>query len=269
MPEPLQTCAYRVVRYVPNVVRDEAVNIGVVLFEPGGRLEARLLESDGDFARLRRLHPHVDTALLGGLGGELTARLVDFEGDPAGHLNTLDSSLSNVIQFGPQKGVLTEDFDAELARLFETLAAPPQPVRARTEQRADTASAIRKQANSIFASAGILKKMRPARAAEWTYRGDPMRLDFTFGSNGSRGFAQALALNRDPAQAKALAFTSARIRARIAKATFTAITDAEPRPAVERHAFVQDVLAEQKIEIVPLSRLYLWARDLSATIGEN
>ena len=34
--ETLKTCAYHVVRYQPNLIRDEWVNIGVLLFIPGG-----------------------------------------------------------------------------------------------------------------------------------------------------------------------------------------------------------------------------------------
>ena len=46
LPEPNRIpCAYQVVRYIPNLVRDEWVNIGVVLFDPAsGQLLRRLLE---------------------------------------------------------------------------------------------------------------------------------------------------------------------------------------------------------------------------------
>jgi Protein of unknown function (DUF3037) len=37
--EALQPCAYHVVRYQPNLIRDEWVNIGVLLFIPGGEPE--------------------------------------------------------------------------------------------------------------------------------------------------------------------------------------------------------------------------------------
>ena len=39
----LQSCAYHIVRYAPNLVRDEWINIGVVLFDPAsGRILRRL-----------------------------------------------------------------------------------------------------------------------------------------------------------------------------------------------------------------------------------
>jgi len=46
MPEDaLQPCAYHVVRYQPNLIRDEWVNIGVLLLDPSsGRVRQRWLE---------------------------------------------------------------------------------------------------------------------------------------------------------------------------------------------------------------------------------
>src|SRR5271169_4731781 len=75
--ETLQPCAYHVVRYQPNLIRDEWVNIGVLLFIPGegpgkgpgerpasGRVRQRWLEEPADLVRLRRLHPAADEELL-------------------------------------------------------------------------------------------------------------------------------------------------------------------------------------------------------------
>ncbi|HEX4642361.1 MAG TPA: hypothetical protein VH161_02800, partial [Candidatus Acidoferrales bacterium] len=75
--ETLKTCAYHVVRYQPNLIRDEWVNIGLLLLVPGegtgpgtgeamepGRVRQRWLEEPPDLARLRRLHPAVDEDLL-------------------------------------------------------------------------------------------------------------------------------------------------------------------------------------------------------------
>ena len=49
-----RACAYRILRYTPNLVRDEWVNIGVLLEDPGGRRRAmRLIEEPAEFARVR------------------------------------------------------------------------------------------------------------------------------------------------------------------------------------------------------------------------
>src|SRR3989454_5864560 len=60
-----RACAYRILRYAPNLVRDEWVNIGVLVFDPAtGERRLRLIEEAGEFARVRRLHPAADEAVL-------------------------------------------------------------------------------------------------------------------------------------------------------------------------------------------------------------
>src|SRR5260370_34230667 len=60
-----RACAYRILRYTPNLVRDEWVNIGVLLFDPGtGDRRLRLIEERDEYNRVRRLHPQADEALL-------------------------------------------------------------------------------------------------------------------------------------------------------------------------------------------------------------
>jgi hypothetical protein len=92
MPEQmLQPCAYHVVRYQPNLIRDEWVNIGVLLFLPAevpgagpdggsadgsaswpaaGRVRQRWLDEPADLLRLRRLHP-AELPLKFGLAGAI------------------------------------------------------------------------------------------------------------------------------------------------------------------------------------------------------
>src|SRR5258708_17882268 len=68
--------AYHVLRYVPNLVRDEWVNIGVLVFNPRtGERRLRLIEDQVEYNRVRRLHPSVDEAVLRALRDDLEDRL--------------------------------------------------------------------------------------------------------------------------------------------------------------------------------------------------
>lgn len=117
---------YRVLRYTPNLTRDEWVNIGVLLEEvSGSRREMRMIEEQAEIARVRRLHPNADEELLRALPAEFDARLRDTDEVVRNYLDKLDQTLSNALQFSSQKGVLAEDFDAELDRLYRNLVAPP------------------------------------------------------------------------------------------------------------------------------------------------
>src|SRR5258708_35932669 len=130
-----QACAYRILRYTPNLVRDEWVNIGVLLFDPGtGERRLRLIEDQDEYNRVRRLHPQADETLLRGLRDDLEDRFQSasanaWNGASANWQQLLgkwDDTLSNALQLAPQKGVLAEDLDAGLARLYADHVAPPR-----------------------------------------------------------------------------------------------------------------------------------------------
>src|SRR5882672_11289506 len=120
MPEDaLQPCAYHVVRYQPNLIRDEWVNIGVLLLDPSsGRVRQRWLEEPADFARLRRLHPAADEDLLLRIPAEFDRQFTGREMDGVAILEKFDETFSNALQLSPRKGLLARDPDAELERVF-------------------------------------------------------------------------------------------------------------------------------------------------------
>lgn len=253
----LQTCTYRILRYTPNLVRDEWINIGVLLHDPAqNSLRVRLIEEDAAFARLRKLRFDANESLLRALQSDLEAQAAAHTDGPAGLLKKLDDTLSNLLQLSPQKAVLSSDFDAELERLFADHVAPLEYRAARAAEAADTRAGIHARAREIFRNRGIFARLDKAvRASEYTFPGDPLRIDFGYRTNGTRGFVHAVALGRDPRHAKEFAFTAERIRARVRDCRFAAITEVEPQRENERHQFVSQVLAEQKIEIVPVPRL--------------
>jgi hypothetical protein len=252
--ENLQPCAYRILRYTPNLVRDEWVNIGVVLLDSAGkRARVKCIEDAAEFARIRRLHPNADEQVLRALQSGFEARFAANGDDPQAVLAKLDETLSNVLQLSPQRGVLAEDFDAELDRLYRNHVEPP---RLRRAAEVNSRVGIRIRMRNVFRSAGILSRLTSGvRVDEYTFRGDPFHLDFGYQRNGTHGFVHALPLSRDPAPAKVLTFTAGRVRARIASAEFTAITETEPQPGDARHAFIAGLLAEQNISLLPVARL--------------
>src|SRR3990172_1293189 len=125
--ENLQACAYRILRYAPNLVRDEWLNVGVVLLDPARRrARARVIEDPAEFARVRRLHPNADESVLRALGRDFEEQFAAHADDPQAWLTKLDETLSNVLQLSPQHGVLAEDVEAELDRLFRDHVETPR-----------------------------------------------------------------------------------------------------------------------------------------------
>jgi hypothetical protein len=264
-------CAYKVVRYIPNLIRDEWVNIGIVLFDPvSGQVLRRMME-ESDFDRLCKRYPQADGNLLRRLPEEFEVQLAE---RPLEQLDRLSQTLATGVQLSPQTGLLSEDLDAELDRLYHDQVEPLRRSR-RSEDRSEELSsrnAIRTRVNQVFRSTGIWTRLeRRVRVEEFTYAGDPMRLDYSYRRNGTRGFVQTLPLGRDPGQAKVLAFTADAIRAKLAKTEFLAVSEVEPRPQQNaRHRFVTGLLEEHDIPVVPLTRLPEWAQRMRPSLlGPN
>ena len=272
----LETCAYHIVRYHPNLLRDEWVNIGVLLFLPGsgsdaGRVRQRWLDEPADLARLRRLHPLADEELLLRLPAEFERQFAGREMDAEAILDKFDDTFSTSVQLAPRKGLLAVDPDAELDRIFRDQVEPVREARRGTAEirtRAD----IRSRAADFFRNEKILRLMqRSVRVGELTGSGDPMRLDFSYRRNGTRGFVHSLALGRDPGQAKLLAFTAEAIREHERKEhretrrkfEFLAVTEREPARGNPRDRFVSDVLEEMNVRVLPLVELRKWAHEVA------
>jgi hypothetical protein len=277
--ETLQPCAYHVVRYQPNLIRDEWVNIGVLLFIPGdgpgqgpgegpaaGRVRQRWLEEPADLVRLRRLHPAADEDLLLRLPAEFDRQFAGREMEAAAILEKFDETLSNAVQLAPRKGLLSRDPDAELERLFREQVEPLRETR-RGAAEIRTRGDVRARAADFFRSEKILRLMqRSVRVEEFTAPGDPMRIDFSYRRNGTRGFVHSVALGRDPGQAKLLAYTAGAIRERLSHSEFLAVTEREPASGSVRDQFVSGILAESDVRVVPLVELRKWAHEVAPAL---
>src|SRR5216683_3739907 len=228
-----KACAYRIHRYTPNLVRDEWVNIGVLLFDPGtGERRLRLIEERDEYNRVRRLHPQADEALLRALRDDLEDRFqsVSANGSNGGIvdwqqlLGKWDDTLSNALQLAPQKGVFAADLDAELERLYaDHVAMQRAPSRVGAP---GSRAQMRSYCSQVFRQARLWDRIeKSVRASEFTFPGDPMRLDYSYRRNGTRGSAQTLSVTRSPNDAKVLAYTAERISAKAPlKTEFAAVT---------------------------------------------
>lgn len=255
--------AYRVLRYAPNAIRDEWVNVGIVLEDlEKPRARARLMEEEAEMVRVRRLHPEADENVLRGLPALFQTELAA-TGAGTAWIEKIEQNLSNALQLSPRKAAMSEDFDAELERLYQHyVAVPPRAGRAGTILE-NTRAWIRMKLTDVFRRHRILAKMeKGVRAEQFTQAGDPMRIDFGYRYNGTRGYLQALSLAREPAQAKVLAYTAECIRARHANSEFTAITETAPLPQNPRHQFIARLFEEQKIAVVPLAQVEGFAERL-------
>ena len=205
-----RTCAYRVLRYTPNLVRDEWVNIGVLVFDPQtGERRLRMIEEPEEYARVRRLHPQADEELLRMLRDDLenrfaTAAQLFFETATARRkpaptgCNCWEvgrDAFERPATCPPERGVFANDLDAETDRLYADHVAPE---RAATRVGAPgSRSVVRSYCAQVLKQARLWERTeKGVHAAEFTFPGDPMRLDYGYRRNGTRGFVQALSVAR-------------------------------------------------------------------------
>jgi hypothetical protein len=107
-----------------------------------------------------------------------------------------------------------------------------------------------------FHRAGILNLIEAkVPVHQFTYKGDPLRLDYGYRRNGTQGFIHALALARNTGPAKELAYTASQVRAKLPDTEFTAVTEIEPRADDDRHQFMARLLAGEGIAVVPVAGL--------------
>jgi hypothetical protein len=281
--QPERTCAYRVLRYTPNLVRDEWVNIGVLVYDPqSGERRLRLIEEQEEYTRVRRLHPEADESLLRALRDDLESRF-DSARSANGHgsnggasngaalqelLRKWDDTLSNALQLAPQKGVISSDLDAELERLYGDHVSLPRP--SSRVGTPGTRAQMRSYCTQVLRQARIWDRIHVqtmVRASEFTFPGDPMRIDYTYRHNGTRGFIQTLSVSRSPADSKGIAHTFKDIAVKSSLRTdLTVVTDIDLKVPNERNRFVDRTLRDAGIEPVPLDHFAVWVAKLKSMV---
>ena len=256
-----RNCEFQLLRYVPDVVRNEYVHIGVILREQdsAGPPEVRFTR---DWRRVRCLDPQADTTLLEGMESELRRRLHE---EPQGKLmGLLEESLSLNVQMTSPKAYLAESLPAGMEELMRLYVEPPRRERLpRLRGRAGIQAAMRGE----FEREGVwdlLRKQIPA--SEYTRPGDPLRIDAGYRPNGIIKMFHAVSLEPGVEMAKVLAFSSAGLRAgveRVEKAALelTAIiepaarigaTDEDPE-RLELYRFGVVTMEEHQIRVLTTS----------------
>ena len=253
-------CEFQLIRYVPDPVRNEFVNIGVLL--RSAVAGESLLRFTRDWSRVRCLDSDADIEMLEALEIEISQRLQSQAADhPRPVRALLETSLSNGIQITEAKGYLAETFLAGLDDLMRLHVDPPR--RERTQRRGGRAALVAAM-RTRFEDAGVWALMRKQiAAAEYTRPGDPLRIDCGY-RNGVVKMFQAVSLESNADDAKLLAFAAPRLRAGVmrqeqAELLLTAIVEpigwpaGDQEPSEERsllYDFARATMEEHAIRVM-------------------
>jgi Protein of unknown function (DUF3037) len=172
-------------RYTPNAVRDESVNIGLVMTERGG---------DGggfadvyfttSWARVQSLDPTVDIDLLEAFGREIKNKFVSAS-DRVMLLNELLEHYSNSIQLSPVISCMAEDPVREMkylaSNLVEAVTTVGDAEKMGRSQKTSGRPWIYQAMTDEFKVEGIWELLnKDIPASPYTVEGDPLTFDYSY-----------------------------------------------------------------------------------------
>jgi hypothetical protein len=218
-------CDFFLLRYVPDVIKQEFVNVGVVMLEEGegGFTDVRFTR---DWRRVRCLDPEVDIEILQSYEDEMRRLLQSHATEVINYklpmsrrqwlLDLMQQSFSGALQLAPMQAVLTESPQAELgilARIYlESERRAPQ-------REAAGRRAIYNVMRGAFERAGVWNLMwKDIAVAQYSSNGDPLKIDCAYRPENLIQMFHAVSLATDVNAAKVLAFSYQNFRDQMALA---------------------------------------------------
>ena len=263
-------CEFFLIRYVPDAVKGEYTNIGVLLRETGREERARV-RFTRDWSRVRCMDADADVGLLEALEGEIDTRLRLGSADSKPLVAVIEDTFSNSIQMTEARACLAESFVTELELLVRLYV---EPLRVKQERKRTGRAVIANAMRTQFERAGVWALMRKRIAASmYTQPGDPMKIDCGYRPNGVVKMFHAVSLDGDLEAAKVLAYSAPRLRdgvTRVEGARLELTAVVEPLRAVsdedeekhefadesaERYRFGVETMESQEIRVLTMNDL--------------
>jgi len=245
-------------RYVPDAVKGEFVNFGLVAIENGeggARLaDVRFMK---DRSRLRCLDPQVDLDVLTKLQEEIR-REVGLTTEHAVLLRKMEDSFSGTIQISPVMPALTERMAAieieEVARMF--LETP----KVRRMREPAGRQKILTTMRSAFEKAGVLQMMNAVPTEPYTKVGDPFEFDFGYRVGSEIKLFHAVSMRASVETAVMLAARYPKIAPVMEKVAgaapvLTAVVEAELDRARTEVGFALEMMEESQIRVAETTQI--------------
>ena len=257
----MDTCEFFLIRYVPDPIKNEAVNIGLVMMETQGKSGQVAARFTRDLGRLQCVDARVDLDYVRALQDEINTKLGKPE-DWNALLKTMRDSWGTTIQVSESYACPIDFFD-EIDKLAKDYLEPaPAAV---SEPRAVTSrggrAALRRKMLGSFEGAGVLTLMETGiRVSKYASTHDELKIDCGYRPDGNFKMFHAVSLRTDPDYAKSLAFSYPRLAAGIARlekaeARLTAVVENDVDRKSGPVAFAYEAFEESRIAIATLSEV--------------
>jgi Protein of unknown function (DUF3037) len=242
-----------VLRYMPDAVKGEFVNIGLVMFESVSSANGNHFSDvrfTRDWRRVRCLDPWVDVEMLMALERDIRGRLVDQQ-DREALLKMMEDSFSNAVQLSPIKSYVAEDPAREMEALASTYL---ESTKLAGERVVSARQRILGKMREAFEQARVEKFVLPVPVAPYTKPGDPFQFDFGYRVGGEIKLFQAVSLKTNVDAAILLASRYPRITSVMSKMihatpALTAVIDDDLDRGNENVQFALSTMEDEKIRI--------------------
>lgn len=261
-------CRFFVLRYAPDAVKNEFVNVGLVLLPPAGVAQVRFTR---DWSRVLCLDPEADVEVLQALEADLRDKLREMNGDHDFILRRIQDSFSNAIQPTEFQACLAESPTAEadeLARLYLD-----RPRRRQSSRELGARAAIVARMRSEFESVGVWPLMlKSVAVSQYTRSGDPLKIDCGYSPNGTIKLFHAVALRSEVNAAKVLAYSFPQLAEGIRKslgkqALLTAVVEDDLPADDDAVRFAQETLELNSIRIAAVNTMPSLAHVAAQELG--
>lgn len=256
-------------RYVPDAVKGEFVNIGLVLFESsvnvGGFADVRFTR---DWRRVRCLDPHANVPLLAALEKDVRGQLVEAR-DREALIRRIEDSFSNLIQVSGVKGCLSEDPAEEmrlLARLYlKRRVVSPEPTLILEPELEHVVGTGRRyilgKMENSFRRAGVWKLlMRGVPISAYGHTKDPFKFDFGYRVGGEIKLFHAVSMSAGADAAVLLASRYQKVASAMAQMTsttpmLTAVVEAGLDRNKNEIGFALEMMGESQIQVAEVTEM--------------
>ena len=241
-----------ILRYVPDAVKGEFVNFGLLALENGANgasvVDVRFAK---DWNRVQCLDPQVDLDVIQTLEREIRGEIGRTK-DQAALLRRMEDSFSGVVQISAVMPALTEKIAAveieEVARMFLETAKVKRMREPAGRQK------ILNTMRDAFDTAGVLTLLNSVPVEPYTKPGDPFEFDFGYRVGGEIKLFQAVSLRASVDAAVLLAARYPKIVPVMEKVTsasplLTAVIEAEIDRGRTEVGFALEMMEESRIRV--------------------
>jgi len=253
-------CDFLLMRYVPDPFKNEFVNIGVLLL--GRNDNFADVRFTRDWARVRCSDPQADVDILEALESDIRRQLHSSAESRKQIVYRLQDTLSNALQLSQPSAMLSQSPAQDLERLAQTYLERGKPQR---EARLGARQRIVTEMRMAFETAGVWNALnKKVKAAKYTHRGDPLKIDCGYRPNGVIRLFHAVSLATEPDSAKVLAFSYPSLsegiaRVEHAKTDLTAVVEDGLNREDDAIQFAIQTLEQSSIKVASVNQLPMLA----------